>query len=88
MSGGVTRFLGDSPLRVLIKLIIVSFLVGILMAAFNWTPLDVLDGVVNFFRDVWDLGFSTFDRFASYLLLGAAIVVPVFILLRIFSYRR
>lgn len=88
MSGTVTRILGDSPLRVFIKLVVVSFLVGIVMAAFDWTPWDVFDHVITFFQDIWMLGFSTFDRFASYLLLGAAIVIPVFILLRLFSYRR
>jgi hypothetical protein len=88
MSGAVTRFLGDSPLRVLIKLVVVSFLVGIVMAAFDWTPVDVFYRVIDFFHEVWLLGFSTFDRFAGYFLLGAAIVVPAFIILRLFSLRR
>ena len=36
------RFLGDSPLRVLIKLVVISFLVGVVMHAFGWSPFDVL----------------------------------------------
>lgn len=82
------RFLGDSPLRVLLKLIVVSFLVGIVMHAFGWSPLDVIYGVRNFFLDLWNLGFHALDRFLGYLLLGAAIVVPAFILLRLASYRK
>lgn len=82
------RFLGDSPLRVVLKLVVVSFLVGLVMSAFGWSPLDVLYGVRNFFLDIWNLGFRAFDRFFGYLLLGGAIVVPAFILLRIASYRR
>ena len=84
----MTRFLGDSPLRVVLKLIIISFLVGLVMSAFGWSPLDVIDGIREFFLDIWNMGFSAIERFIGYFLLGAAIVVPAFILLRLFSYRR
>jgi len=82
------RFLGDSPLRILIKLIVISFLVGVVMSAFGWSPMDVLNGIRNFFVDLWNMGFRAIDRFVGYFLLGAAIVVPAFILLRLFSMRK
>lgn len=82
------RFLGDSPLRVLIKLIVISFLVGVVMSAFGWSPLDVLNGIRDFFVDLWNMGFRAVDRFVGYFLLGAAIVIPAFILLRLFSLRK
>jgi hypothetical protein len=84
----LTRFLGDTPFRVLLKLIVVSFLVGLVMSAFGWSPYDVLYGIERFFLDLWHMGFHALDRFFGYLLLGAAIVVPAFLLLRIASYRR
>lgn len=84
----MTRFLGDSPLRVVLKLIIISFLVGLVMSAFGWSPFDVIDGIRDFFLDIWNMGFSALERFFGYFLLGAAIVVPAFIILRLFSYRR
>lgn len=84
---GITRFLGDSPLRVLLKLAVVSFLVGLVMSAFGWTPLDVLYGVQAFFERIWNMGFSTLDRFVGYMLLGAAIVIPVFLLMRLSKFR-
>ena len=84
----VNRFLGDTLLRVFLKLLIVSFLVGIVMSAFGWSPFDVLYGIRDFFVDLWNMGFRAIDRFLGYFLLGAAIVVPAFILLRLFSYRR
>ncbi len=70
------RFLGDSPLRVLIKLVVISFLVGVVMHAFGWSPFDVLEGIRDFFVDIWNMGFSAIERFLGYFLLGAAIVVP------------
>jgi hypothetical protein len=85
---GLTRFLGDSPVRVLLKLIVVSFLVGIVMAAFGWSPFDVLYGIRDFFVDLWRMGFRAIDRFVGYFLLGAVIVIPAFLILRLFSYKR
>lgn len=86
--GFFQRFLGDSPLRVLLKLIVVSFLVGFVMHAFGWTPWDIWYGLRNAVLDVWRMGFSAVDRFLGYFLLGAAVVVPVFMVLRILSLRR
>jgi hypothetical protein len=88
MSNGVNGFLGDSPLRVLIKLLILSVAVGFLMSIFGLYPDDILFAVRDFFLDLWNTGFKTLGRLGDYLLLGAVIVIPVFILIRLFSYRR
>jgi hypothetical protein len=48
----------------------------------------VFYGIQKFFIDLWNLGFHAIDRFLGYILLGAAIVVPAFILLRVASYRK
>lgn len=82
------RFLGDSPLRVFLKVLVVSFLVGVVMSAFGWSPLDIVGWVEDTVMRIWHMGFATVDRFVGYLLLGAAIVIPVFIILRLLSYRR
>lgn len=84
----INRFLGDTPLRVALKLVVLSFLVGIVMSAFGWSPWDVLNGIREFFVRMWDLGFDALGRFGDYIALGAAIVVPAFIILRILNYRR
>ena len=84
----ITRFLGDSPLRVAIKLIVVSFLVGIVMATFGWSPWDVFYRIEDFFVGLWNMGFDAIYRFGTYFMLGAAVVIPIFIILRILSYRR
>ncbi|KQZ15612.1 MULTISPECIES: DUF6460 domain-containing protein [unclassified Mesorhizobium] len=84
----LARFLGDSPFRVFLKLLVVSFLVGLVMSAFGWSPFDVLRSIQDFFLDIWRMGFRAIDKFIGYLLLGAAIVIPAFIILRLFSYRK
>jgi len=84
----LNRFLGDSPLRVALKLVVVSFLVGIVMAAFDLSVWNVLDTLRDFVDWVWSLGFDAVFRFWNYFVLGAAIVVPVFLVLRLLKYRR
>ena len=84
----VNRFLGDTPFRVFLKLLIVSFLVGIVMSAFGWSPFDVLRWIQDTAIRIWNMGFATIDRFIGYLALGAAIVIPVFLVLRLLSYRK
>lgn len=85
---GLTNFLGDTPLRVVVKLIVVSFLVGVTMAAFGLSPWDVVAAIRNFVLGLWNLGFDAIYRFWGYFLLGAAVVVPAFIIIRILKYRR
>lgn len=82
------NFLGGSILSVIGRLLIISLIVGVVMAAFNWTPYSLFADIVGFFRDLWELGFNALGRFGNYLVLGASVVIPLFILSRIFSSRK
>jgi hypothetical protein len=55
MSNGLTRFLGDTPGRTALKLLVASFVVGVVMAAFNWYPVDLLyiDRVISW-SNLWE----------------------------------
>ncbi len=87
MSSRLTRFLGDTPGRTIVKLLVISLIVGAVMSAFNLYPLDILHGVRDFLVNLWNLGFDALGRFGDYLILGAFVVIPVFIIIRILSYR-
>jgi uncharacterized membrane protein (DUF4010 family) len=84
----LNRFLGDTPLRVALKLIVISFIVGVVMASLGLTPWGLVTATRDFFAGLWNLGFESLYRFWTYFLLGAVIVVPIFIILRILNYRR
>ncbi|MDW5315298.1 DUF6460 domain-containing protein [Rhizobium sp. PL01] len=88
MADGVNKFLGDTPGRIIVKLLVVSVIVGFLMTMFGWTPYGILYTVRNFFLDLWHSGFAALGSVGDYLLLGAAVVIPVFIILRVLSFRR
>ncbi|MBX4929778.1 DUF6460 domain-containing protein [Rhizobium binae] len=88
MSDQVNRFLGDSLGRTLIKLVVVSLIVGFVMTVFGLTPWNIIYGFRDFILEIWHRGFSALGRVGDYLLLGATIVIPLFLILRLFSYHR
>lgn len=88
MARPIERFLGGSISGTIIKLLVISFLVGLVMAAFNWSPIDIFDNIIGFFVRIWQQGFAALGRFGEYLMLGAAVVIPIFLIIRIFSFRR
>lgn len=82
-----TRALGGSPLTVLIRLGVVSLLVGALM---TWMGLDALDIVNDLGRaaaHLYGTGFAALHDIGRTLVAGAAVVVPVWLVLRLLSYR-
>ena len=81
------RFLGGSPLAVLVKLILVSLIVGALLMWLNIRPADVFRMLSNLADRLWSLGFDAIREFGTYIVAGAAIVLPVWLILRILSYR-
>ena len=88
MSGSVTRFLGGSPLSVAVRLLVISLLVGFLLSWLDIRPTDVLYAVEDFVRWAWNSVFGSLGRVIDYVLLGAAIVVPIFLLSRLFRAGR
>jgi hypothetical protein len=82
-SGSVHQFLGDTPGRVIVRLLVLSFAVGILLAFFGVEPWEI----VTWFRDgvlrIWHMGFAAIGRIGHYFLLGAVVVVPIWLILRL-----
>ena len=83
----VHRFLGGSPLAVLVKLVVVSLIVGALLMWLNIRPVDVFRMLEDLADRLWALGFASFREFGTYIAAGAAIVIPVWLVLRLLSYR-
>ena len=79
----LNRFLGGPPLVVLGKLILLSVLVGVVLAALGLDPWNIIQSIRHLFRWFWDLGFEAVVRLWRYFLLGAAIVVPIWLIVRL-----
>jgi len=84
----VTRIFGGSPLAVIGRLILVSILVGVVLSALGLDPRDILRSIERLIRSIWDMGFEAFWWLWRYLLLGAVIVVPIWIVLRLVNAPR
>lgn len=89
MSGSnINGFLGGSPARIIVQLIVLSLIVGFLLTYFNLTPLDLLDFIKRNIIRLWRSGFEALGEVGNWLLVGAVVVVPVFVLTRLFAARR
>jgi len=85
---GVSRFIGGSPLAVAFRLILLSILVGVVLAAIGFDPYNIIRSIRLLFQRLWDLGFNAVDWLWRYFLLGAVIVIPVWLLSRLFGAPR
>jgi hypothetical protein len=79
----VHRFFGGPPLAVIGRLILLSILVGVILAAIGLDPWNIIESVQRLLQHVWDLGFDTVRWLWRYFLLGAVIVVPIWLLTRV-----
>ena len=77
----LTRILGDTPGRVLVRLIFLSFVVGVVMAALGLEPRTLVENLFNMVRGIWNLGWDAVTKAWQYFLLGAVVVVPVWLIL-------
>ena len=82
-----SRFLGGSPGAVLVKLIFLSLLVGAFMAMLGLTPFALVAGIVDWARSALDLSFETVRDVGRWILYGAVVVVPIWLISRLFSRR-
>ena len=85
---GLYRFLGGSPLAVTFRLILLSILVGVVLAAIGFDPWNIINSIRLLFQRIWDLGFDAINWLWRYFLLGAVIVIPVWLLSRLFGTPR
>jgi hypothetical protein len=85
---GLTRFLGGSPLGVAIRLALLSVLVGVVLSAIGFDPWNILHSIQLLFQRIWDLGFDAISWAWRYFLLGAVIVIPIWLISRIASTPR
>ena len=83
MADNVNRFLGGPPLAVLGKLILLSILIGVVLSALGLDPWNIFASLQRLIRDVWNMGFDAVRWLWQYFLLGAVIVIPIWLILRL-----
>ena len=84
----VYRFFGGPPRRVLMQLVVISFVVGIVLNALGVSPYDIVNGLKDLAFRIYSMGFGTIEWAFRYFLLGAVIVFPVWLLMRLLRVGR
>lgn len=84
----LNRFFGGSPAWVIARLILLSVVVGVIMAALGLDPANILTSLRNLVTNLFSFGFEAVEKLWRYFLLGAVIVFPLWLILRISRARR
>ena len=79
------QFFGESVAGTIIRLVLISIVVGIVFSALGITPFNLIERLQQIIRRITELGFDTFHWAFQYFLLGAAVVVPIWFLVRLLS---
>jgi hypothetical protein len=87
-NAGLYRFIGGSPLTVALRLILLSILVGIVLAAIGFDPWNIVVSIRRLFDWIYNLGFDAISGLWRYFLLGAVIVVPIWLISRLLGAPR
>ena len=83
MAGNINRFLGGSPLAVLGKLVLLSVLIGVVLSALGLDPWNIVQSVERLIRHIWNMGFDAVRWLWRYFLLGAVLVIPIWLIMRL-----
>lgn len=79
------RFFGGNPGMVLIRLAIISLILGILLSILGLNPADIIRSFQRLIERLYDMGFEAVIRVFRYFLLGAVIVFPIWLISRVFK---
>lgn len=79
--------LGGHPLAVAVRLAVISVLLGVVLSVFGITPHNFFSTIDELARRIWDLGFEAVDWLLGYMVLGAMVVVPVWLIARLLRLR-
>jgi hypothetical protein len=84
----LARFVGGSPMTVLLRLIVVSFVVGIVLETFGFDPVGLFNDALRAVKHIVEFGLTDVRQIGRILLTGATVVVPVWLILRLLDAGR
>src|SRR5262245_19881356 len=79
----INRFFGGPPLSVIFRLILLSILIGVILQVLGLDPWNIIESLRRLVLRVWDMGFDAVRWLWGYLLLGAVVVVPIWLIVRL-----
>ena len=86
-SSALQRFIGGAPTAVFLRLLFVSLVVGALLVWLDIRPFEIFNALQRFVNRLWMMGWDAVRDVAQDILAGAVIVIPVWLVMRLFSMR-
>lgn len=83
MSNQINQFFGGPPVSVVVRLVLLSILVGVILSALGLDPLNLWRTLQNLVRQIWEMGFDALWWLWRYFLIGAVLVIPIWLVLRL-----
>lgn len=84
-SAPIQQALGGSPGSVLLRLALLSLLVGVVLAALGMTPWGFFHWVRYWIEELLGTGIDAVRNLFGYVLSGAVIVLPIWLIMRLLS---
>ena len=88
MSNALHRFVGGSPLGVLFRLALLSILIGFVLHALGFNPFNIIETIQSLIEALWNMGFDAIYWLWRYFVLGAIIVIPIWLVARLVNASR
>lgn len=82
------RIFGGNPATVIVRLILVSIVVGIALSALGIGPDNLFYHLNLIARRLYDMGFGAIEWVFGYFLVGAMVVVPIWLIARLLGMGR
>jgi hypothetical protein len=82
-SSGVLRFFGGSPIGVLLRLLLLCVIVGLILDQLDLNAFELFRWMGRVLEDVLHNSAHVLRAVGRYFLIGAVIVIPIWIVLRI-----
>lgn len=84
----LNRFFGGPPGWVIVRLVLLSVVIGLIFSALGIHPYDLINTIQRAIRHLYDLGWDAIEKAFSYFILGALVVFPVWFIMRAIKVSR
>ena len=73
-------WVGTGVAGIALRLAVISLVVGVVLSALGFTPSNLFERLNFLARKLYDLGFGSIEWLLQYMVVGAMVVVPVWLL--------
>ena len=82
------RLFGGNPVSVLVRLVLLSIVVGIVLSALGIRPDNLFYYLNLMVRRLYDMGFGAVEWIFGYFVIGAMVVIPIWLIARLVGMGR